>query len=472
MKRYEMLATDIAASIQNGTLKPGDKLPSVRRASVSRQVSPATVFAAYYLLEARGLIRSKARSGYYVAQTAKALAPEPDHASQPDGEAHPVVISDLVLGILESAMSREVVPLGSAFPSPLLFPLARLGRATALATCELDPWMTVDDLTPGSTALRQQIALRYLIDGVQIGPDQIVVTNGAMEALNLCLSAVCRPGDAVLVESPCFYVCLQALERLGLHAVEVATDPREGVDLAALEAAIVRHRPRACWLMTNFQNPLGSTMDAAKKKALVDLVTRYQLPLVEDDVYGELYFGSQRPVPTKAFDPEGWVMHCSSFSKTLAPGYRVGWACPGRFLRVVIYQKLITSLATSLPAQLGIARYLERGSHQKHLRELRLTLRKNRDEHIEAISHFFPSGTRVSRPAGGFFLWVEMPGAVDALALHCKAMDIGISIAPGPMFSASRGFGNCVRINCGHPFTTRVEAALQKVGRAALKLGK
>ena len=472
MKRYEALAADIAASIRNGTLRPGDRLPSVRQASSSRHVSPATVFEAYYLLEAKGLIRSKDRSGYYVADAIKTLPPEPEDASQPDGEARAVVISELVVRILESAMTRDVVPLGSAFPSPLLFPFERLGRATAVAMSQLDPWSTVNDLAHGSHALRQQIALRYLIDGVQIGPDQIVITNGAMEALNLCLSAVCKPGDTVLVESPCFYACLQALERLGLHAVEVATDPREGIDLEALEAAIVRHRPSACWVMTNYQNPLGSAMDEAKKRALVALVTRHRVPLIEDDAYGELYYDNRRPMPTKAFDSEGWVMHCSSFSKTLAPGYRVGWASPGRFLRQVTYQKLTTSLATSMPGQLGIARYLERGSFERHLRELRLALRKQRDEYIDAIGQCFPAGTKVSRPSGGYFLWVELPQAIDALALHDKAMQAGISIAPGPMFSASRGFGSCIRINYGHPLTTRVEAALQEIGRAALQLAK
>ncbi|QDA56139.1 PLP-dependent aminotransferase family protein [Thermomonas aquatica] len=470
MKRYQALAADIAASIRNGTLKPGDKLPSVRRASASRHLSPATVFQAYYLLEAKGLIRARDRSGYYVAHGAKALPPEPETASKPDGEARPVVISELVVRILESAMTRDVVPLGSAFPSPLLFPFERLGRATAVAMSQLDPWSTVSELAPGSHALRQQIALRYLVDGIHIRPEHIVVTNGAMEALNLCLSAVCKPGDAVLVESPCFYACLQALERFGLHAVEVATDPRDGIDLDALEAAIARHRPAACWLMTNYQNPLGSAMSEAKKHALAALVARHRLPLIEDDVYGELYFDNRRPTPTKGFDGDGWVMHCSSFSKTLAPGYRVGWTSPGRFLKQVTYQKLTTSLATSMPGQLGIARYLERGSFERHLRGLRLSLRKNRDEYIDAIGRHFPAGTKVSRPSGGYFLWLELPGAVDALALHDKAMAAGISIAPGPMFSASRGFGACIRVNYGHPLTARVEAALRTIGKTAIRL--
>jgi DNA-binding transcriptional MocR family regulator len=209
--------------------------------------------------------------------------------------------------------------------------------------------------------------------------------------------------------------------------------------------------------MTNHQNPLGGSMTDTKKQALVELVTRHRLPLVEDDVYGELYYDNRRPLPTKGFDREGWVMHCSSFSKTLAPGYRVGWTSPGRFLRQVTYQKLTTSLATSMPGQLGIARYLERGSFERHLRGLRLALRKNRDEYIDAIGQSFPAGTKVSRPTGGYFLWVELPEAVDALALHDKAMDAGISIAPGPMFSASRGFRSCIRVNHGHPLTTRVD---------------
>jgi DNA-binding transcriptional MocR family regulator len=471
MKRYEALAADIAASIQAGTLKPGDKLPSVRQASSSRHVSPSTVFEAYYLLEAKGLVRSRDRSGYYVVGGAGTLPPATQAASQPDGEARAVVISELVVRILESATARDVVPLGSAFPSPLLFPFQRLGRATALAMTQLDPWSAVDDLALGSQALRQQIALRYMIDGVQLGPDQIVVTNGGMEALNLCLAAVCKPGDTVLVESPCFYACLQALERLGLHAVEVATDPRDGIDLDALEAAITRHRPSACWVMTNYQNPFGGSMPETRKQAMAELATRHRLPLIEDDVYGELYYDNHRPTPTKRFDTEGWVMHCSSFSKTLAPGYRVGWTSPGRFLKDVQYQKLTTSLATSVPGQLGIARYLERGSYERHLRGLRLALRKQRDEYIDAIGRCFPAGTRVSRPTGGYFLWVEFPRAVDALALHVKAMDAGISIAPGPMFSASRSFGSCIRINHGHPLTTRVDAALRTIGQAALRMG-
>lgn len=472
MKRYEALAADIAASIHNGLLKPGDRLPSVRRASSSRHVSPATVFEAYYLLEARGLIQSRPRSGYYVSTTPKRQPQEPKDASTPDSQARPVEISAMVFEILRSAMSREVVPLGSAFPSPLLFPLEKLGRALANSATHMDPWSTVDELTPGSLELRRQIALRYLLDAVQIGPDDIIVTNGAMEALNLCLSAVCKPGDAVVVESPCFYVCLQALERLGLRAIEVATDPREGIDLAALEAAFVRHGPKALWVMTTFQNPLGSAMPDDKKRALVELATRYRVPLIEDDVYNELYFGSRRPALTKSFDTEGWVLHCSSFSKTLAPGYRVGWVVPGRFRERVAQDKLTLSLATSIPVQLALARYLERGSYERHLRELRATLESQRNDYTEAVGEHFPAGTKVSRPCGGYFLWIELAPGIDALALARQAMTAGISLAPGPMFSAAGQFQNFLRVNFGHPLTGRALAAIRQVGRVARRMGR
>lgn len=471
MKRYESLAGDIAQSIRDGLLKPGQRLPSVRQASAARQVSPSTVFQAYYLLEARGLVQSRPRSGYYVTAHAQPLPPEPETASHPDGESRDVDVSELVFEVLQSAMAHDVVPLGSAFPSPLLFPLDRIGRAVASAAVHLDPWSTVDDLTPGNAALRRQVALRYLIDGMDVGIDEIVITNGALEALNLCVAAVTRPGDAVLVESPCFYATLQSLERNGLRAIEVRTHPRDGIDLDALEAAIARHAPRACWLMPTFHNPLGSSMPEERKRALVALLSQHGIPLIEDDVYAELHYAGQRALPAKAFDRDGLVMHCSSFSKSLAPGYRIGWVAAGREARRIARLKLTATLGSNVPTQIGIARYLERGGFDRHLRRLRKTLAAQQEQYIAAIGQAFPPGTRVTRPAGGYFLWIEMDRGVDALRLQRAASKLGISIAPGPMFSASRGFGHCLRMNCGHPLDARIAAAITTLGRMAAQTG-
>ena len=469
MKRYEALADDIARSIRGGLLKPGERLPSVRQASTARKLSPATIFQAYYRLEAQGLIESRARSGYYVTRAVAALPPEPETASRPDGESRAVDVSELVFDILQSSMHRDVVPLGSAFMSPTLFPLDRIGRAMATAALHLDPWSTVDDLTPGNASLRRQIALRYLIDGMDVSADEIVITTGALEALNLCIAAVTQPGDAVVVESPCFYACLQSLERYGLRAIEVPTHPRDGIDLDSLEAAIERHSPRACWLMPTFHNPLGSTMPEERKRALVELLARHDIPLVEDDVYAELHFAGKRALPAKAFDRDGQVMHCSSFSKSLAPGYRIGWVAAGRRAQDIARRKLTSTLNTNVPAQIALAKHLERGGFDRHLRRLRRTLAEQQSRYIAAIADAFPEGTRVTRPAGGYFLWLELPEGIDTLQLQQRASQQGISIAPGPMFSASRGFRNCLRLNCGHPFDARIEGALATLRKLAAK---
>jgi len=467
VKRYEALADDLARSIQSGAFRPGARLPSVRQTTTARRISPSTVFQAYYLLEARGLIESRARSGYYVAARPPRLPPEPESASRPDGDSRPVDVSELVFDVLQSAMQRDLVPFGSAFPSPLLFPLPKLGRAIAAAAQDLDPWSTVDDLTPGQAELRRQISLRYLIDGIDVAPEEIIVTNGALEALNLGIAAVTKPGDAVLVESPCFYAVLQSLERNGLRAVEVPTHPRDGVDLHALEQAIVRHAPRACWLMPTFHNPLGATMPEDAKRDLVSLLAGHGIPLIEDDVYAELHYGARRPLPAKAFDRDGGVIHCSSFSKCLAPGYRIGWVAAGRFGDTIARNKLTTTLNTNVPAQRAIGRYLQGGGYDRHLRRLRATLAQQQASYIAAVSTFFPEGTKVTRATGGYFAWIELPEGRDALSLHRRALQAGISIAPGPIFSASRGFGRCLRLNYGHPLDARIEQALQTLGALA-----
>ncbi|TFW05891.1 PLP-dependent aminotransferase family protein [Oxalobacteraceae bacterium OM1] len=464
MKRYERLAAEIAGYIDSGAMKPGDRLPSVRQICVSRGVSASTVFKAYYLLEARGIIRARERSGYYVTsgpepRAARGLAvPLPNAVKTGD-------VGDLPFKVIESSRLRDIVPFGSAFPSPLLFPLARLGRAMVNVSQHVDPWRSVTDMSPGNAELRQHIALRYVADGIHVHPDDLVITNGALDALDLCLQAVTKPGDCVAVESPAFYGALQALKRHGLRAVEVPTHPSEGIDVKALERIVAIHRPTACWIMPNFQNPLGSSMPDAKKQALVALLADKGIPLIEDDVYGELYFGRQRPLPAKAFDRHGLVLHCSSFSKCLAPGYRIGWAAPGRYLQDVIRLKLGSSLGTSVPVQAALAEYLNRSGFDKHLRQLRQTLLANRDTMLAAIARHLPAGTVVLRPEGGYFLWVQLPEGIDAIALHRRALAAGVSIAPGPIFCPHHGFRHCIRLNYGHPWTPRAEAAMETLGQ-------
>jgi DNA-binding transcriptional MocR family regulator len=281
---------------------------------------------------------------------------------------------------------------------------------------------------------------------------------------------VTQPGDVVAVETPTFYAALQALERRGLRAVEVETHPRTGIDLASLARVLAQHPVKACWFMPTFQNPMGCTMPDAAKAGLVEMLAAREVPLIEDDVYGELHHGARRPRPAKAWDRAGWVLHCGSFSKSLAPGYRIGWVAGGRFAALLARRKLMSTLATALPSQLALLDYLEQNRFDRHLRGLRHALGRQQASALRAIERHFPPGTRTTRPEGGYFLWVELPAGVDALELHRRALQQGVGVAPGHLFSADRRYRHHLRINHGYPGDARFEAALRALGTLAKAL--
>jgi DNA-binding transcriptional MocR family regulator len=465
LKKFEALARELQASISNGTLRSGDRLPSMRELVKSRGLSPSTVFEALYLLERDGLVEARPRSGYYVkARRAEATTPQ-----RLDRPARPrvVEISDVVLRVLATLADRDVVPIGSAFPDPSLFPLDRIARGMASRMRKLAPQRMLRDLSAGSEELRRRIALRYMSAGMAASPDELVITSGAMEALGLCLQAVTRPGDLVAIESPAFYGCLQTLDRLGLRALEIPTDPTSGLDIDALAKALEKHPVKACWCMTNFQNPTGATIADAAKRKLVALLARRRIPLIEDDVYGELYFGLSRPLPAKAFDREGWVLHCGSFSKSLAPGYRVGWACAGRFAREVQRLKLMSTISVAVPSQMAVLDYLERGPYEKHLRTLREKLQRRCELAVSSIRKSFPRDTRITQPGGGYFLWLQLPEHVDAMLLHSQALSQGVTTGPGHLFSSDDRYRSFLRINFGQADEGQMSDALSVLGRLA-----
>ena len=467
--RYQQLAYETEKLIADGILRPGDRLPSVRQTCRTYAISPVTVTQAYYLLESRGLIEARPKSGYFVRPRLGQRLDEPQ-MSHPRSQSTALQVSDFIFQILNSVKDPAVVPLGSSFPSPFLFPLDKLGRFLGQSARNSNPLSTVTDLPPGNAELRRQIALRYLARGATVSTDEIVITSGAMEGINLCLQAVTQPGDLIAIESPTFYAGLQASERLGLKVIEIPSHPREGIDLQALAAALQQHPIKACLLMLNFGNPTGCLVSPERKRALIDLLARHAVPLIEDDVYQELYFGTQPPLCSKSVTPADHVMHIGSFSKCLAPGYRLGWAAPGRFTQAVARHKLTTTLGASVPVQQALADYLRRGGYDKHLRRLRHTLASRKARMIEAVGRHFPPGTRATQPEGGYFLWVELPAGCDTLVLHRQALQHGISIAPGPIFSASRGFSNCLRLNYGQEWNARSEAALRTLGQLACAL--
>lgn len=460
---YAQVARRISELIEHGTLRPGTRVPSVRRYSEQQDVSITTVMQAYRLLEARGLIEARPQSGYFVRARRWTPPPEPE-MSRPRPEATDVRVADLVLQMVKASFTPDVVRLGATLPSPEFFPTRELNRVMAAAGRRA-PHECHGYLSPaGHPALRLQIAQRAIESGCTLSPDDLIVTCGASEAINLCLRAVTKPGDTVAIESPTFFGILQIIESLGLRACEIPTYPREGICLDELAKRLRCCRIKACLFTPNFSNPLGSCMPDDKKQALVRLLARREIPLIEDDIYGNLTYSATRPRVCKAFDDDGWVMTCDSFSKTLAPGYRVGWVAPGRFKGKVEYLKWTNTHSTSSPPQLAMAEFLQTGSYDHHVRKLRRIYAENLERMTRVISRSFPEGTKLSRPGGGMALWVELPDGIKALEVHRRALAEKISIAPGPIFSARQGFPNFVRLNIGNPWTDKIEAAVMKLG--------
>ncbi len=290
---YEDIAARLEALIETGALRAGDKLPSVRSLAAQHHVSVSTSLQAYARLESRGLIAARPQSGYYVRPRGVVAAelPRPSRAARAPVR---VETAAATLRIFTDEQREALAPLASALPAPELFPTAGFARALSRATRRLGAAMHAYEYAAGALALRRQIARRSLEAGCALTPDDIVVTVGAMEALNLCLRAITRPGDVVAIESPTYFGILQVMESLGLRALCLPTHPRDGLDVAALERLLgspdapAPDAPRAVVAMPNFNNPLGSLMPDDRKRDLVHLLARHGVPLVEDDVYGDL----------------------------------------------------------------------------------------------------------------------------------------------------------------------------------------
>jgi DNA-binding transcriptional MocR family regulator len=460
---YRQVALRISELIEHGTLRSGDRVPSVRKFSLQQKVSIATVMQAYRLLEDRGLIEARPQSGYYVKARHWAGPPEPD-MSRPSARPVKVQGTDLVLEVVKASRDQKLVRFGAALPSPDLFPLQSLNRTMAAVSRRWPAAAHSYDVPPGCPALRVQVARRAMEAGCILSPDDIVTTSGATEGLNLCLRAVTKPGDIVAIESPTFFGILQIIESLGLRVCEIPTYPREGVCLDELTERLDCCRVKACVFTLNYSNPLGSCMPDAKKKKLVEILTERKIPLIEDDIYGNLTFGAHRPGTAKAFDKEGWVMLCDSFTKTLSPGYRVGWVAPGRFASRVQFLKFVNTSATASLPQMAVAEFLQNGGYDHHLRRIRRFYAAQMQQVSESIAKYFPPGTKATHPTGGMCLWVELPQQADAMEIYRKALACGISIAPGPLFSAKQKFSNFIRLSCGNPWSDAIEKALRTLG--------
>jgi DNA-binding transcriptional MocR family regulator len=467
--KYERIADDIDHLIECGAFQPGDRIPSVRKMSRARDVSISTVLQAYYLLEARGLITARPRSGFYVRDDLPSDLPEPE-ISAPESDPSDVSMRELVSRIvLSDANNPQLIQLGAAHPNPSLAATEELNRVLISVARRMGEKSGLYDYAPGCDELRMQIARRSLIAGCSLSPDDIVITSGCSESVSFCLRAVCERGDTVAIESPICFDTLQTLEALGLRALEIPTHPRDGISLDALRFAVQHNEVSACLVISNFNNPLGSCIPDDNKRALVKLLVEHGIPLIENDIFGELYFGDSRPSVAKTYDHEDLVMLCSSFSKTLAPGYRVGWVVPGQFRSTIRWLKYTSSLAAPTLSEHAIAEFMASGSYDPYLRRIRRAYERHVASMSQAVRRVFPEETKLTRPSGGFLLWVELPEAVDSLELYDEAQRAGIAITPGYLFSATDQYRNFIRLNAAN-WSEGAEAAIERLGEIIASL--
>lgn len=464
--RYLQLADLVTSTIDNGALAPGERLPSVRTFSEQHSVSVFTALRAYRLLEDRGLLVSRPQSGFYVANRRRHQLSLPS-ASRQQPKASTVSISGAVAGLLEHASNPALVPLGCTVPDATLLQSKRLDMALARAARKHGDRYNIYCAPQGDLGLRQEIAKRSIRMGHAIAPDDVLVTSGCTEALLLALTTVANRGDTVAVESPTYFGLLHTLEMLGLKVIELPTDPINGVDVEVLSGLLDAQPVAACVLSSSFSNPLGCAMPESHKRALLSLLAQRSVPLIEDDVYGDIYFGRERPKPFISLDGGHNTIYCSSFSKSLAPGYRVGWIVAGRFGQRVLERKLAFSLCSPVLPQVALAEFLASGLYDSHLRRIRHTFHENLARMTRVIEDSFPPATKVSRPAGGFALWLELPRAFDSRVLFDEALDNGICMAPGDVFSASRHFRNCLRLSAASEWSERIERGVRRLGQLA-----
>ena len=465
---YLTVAEKIATLVTNGTYRPGDRVPSIRELSRQNNVSINTVKVAYGYLEDRCLIEARPQSGYYVC----ARLPEvPDEPEIDETEFHPSQVSSskLVVRIMRDVLDPAMVQFGAAIPDPALIPTEKLARILASETRRHRTESTNYAMPPGNGRLRHQVAKWMTRAGCVLNPDELIVTTGASEAVFLALRAICRPGDTVAIGSPIYFNFVQMLEILDLRIIEIPNSPLEGLHLESLRHALEYNRIACCLVVSNFDNPLGSSLSNERKEELVKLLQDADVPLIEDDINGDLCHEGDRPTVAKAWDNHGNVLLCSSFSKTLAPGYRVGWIAPGKYMDKVLHQKIVSNIASTSPTQLAVAEFLENGGYAHHLRTINRAYATKVARMAEAIGNCFPAGTRVTRPTGGFALWLELQGDIDTVDLYAEAAKMKITIAPGSLFSTSGRYTNCLRLN-GAFWSEETRWAVETLGRMAHEL--
>ncbi len=463
---YQQIAQTLAQLIHGATLKPGQRLPSVRETALTHGVSISTAIQAYRQLEELGLAQARPKAGYFVRRPPRIAQPglsaPPQRSFLVERQTRSEAVAKLPLPGDRASFS------GFSPQSSPLFDEERLrvalGRASRVHRHSLTEYNKAD---AGRPALRQAVARRALHLGCALDAGDIVITASCTQAVHLCLRAVTSPHDVIALESPTFFGYLDLIESLGLRVLEIPTHPATGLSLSALELALDTQPIKAVLVAPTLSNPLGSVMPLAAKQRLVRLLAQRGVPLIEDVVFNDLLAGDERRKAAKAFDAEGNVMVCGSFAKTLTPGIRLGWVEAGRWRDSVASNKRLLGAATPVVLEEALADLLTQGHYEAHLRRLTMAMNQRRGEARRLIAQHFPTGTRVSNPPSGDTLWLELDPELSTMALFRRCAAEGISFGPGEYFTATDRYRHCLRLNFSGPWTALERQALARIGEIA-----
>ncbi|ADZ89876.1 PLP-dependent aminotransferase family protein [Marinomonas mediterranea] len=465
---YEKIADQIELQVRDGIFAPGTKIPSVRKSSKQLHVSVATILQAYSLLEDRGIIKARPQKGYFVQDTL--LENETSDDRIPTNIEKPT--THLIETLLQQHTGEQVTRFSSSIPSTHFLPVRQLQRSVG-RLMRLEPEVCVDySEAKGSEHLRRQIAIRMLDAGCKVQPDDIIITLGCQNAIILALKAITKPGDVIAIESPTYHGVLQAIELLELNAIEIPCSHNTGIDLTVLQEAANNLPLKAAIITPNYQNPTGATLSSENRKSLLKLCSTYSIPLIEDDVYGELSYSDRRAKALLCEAPNADITYCSSFSKSIAPGFRVGWIISQKYQSKIEHLSYVSSVSTPTLTQTAVANFLENGAYDRHLRKTTAVYKENLNKCKRAIEQYFPPNTEISSPLGGFLLWIILPNSINALALHEQAIQSGIGILPGNVFYIEQQFSHHIRINYALPWSNKVETCLKELGELCVKLQK
>ncbi len=457
MTKYRELYERYRDLIRTGTYRPGERLPSLRAAASEEGLGLNTVRTAFDLLERDGLVRPLERGGYYV----RVRAQPADLAAYAGPATCKISAGSSTAQKIEYLLAAGGAAAGFALAEPGLdlLPIAKLERLYSSLT---GAWIEYGDQS-GDVELRSRIVAAYhpCHDGLR--SEDVLVTNGATEAIHLAISGLVRRGDSVAVESPTYYDYFRQLSAAGARVVEIPVLPHRGIDLDLLENTLKTRSLRLIIVQPNVQNPTGAIMSDEDKARLVTLAARHGVTILQDDAYGDLAFSRERPKNLSCFGAKADLLYVSSFSKSVAPSLRIGWLHAPRHRAELLKAKSLSSLATNRPAQRVLAAFLGAATMRRHFRDMRSALETRLGEYLDLLSEALPAGSSFVPPSGGCLLWLALPPTTDASAVFAEAAKEGILAAPGELFSANPFFRNHLRINFGHRLTEASRADLLRL---------